>query len=235
MVGLHISATSTPQVSLHSLSSLPIPRSQLKAIETAMANHQQLESVIEENSHSVSDAESDSDSDLDELDDNPDCYPGTCLRCPLCGSALKGSPKKRKAANIDVGANEPKKKSSNLSRPASPRSSPDALNAPDGPIYSRETYTEEKDAMIRFLRDNLENTWPVVAQLYDEYWGTETQAPPLTRWRTPERCPLCGTVTQRLQQPHLGENPVLRRITEEQSHLYGREFFHIQAPTTGPR
>jgi hypothetical protein len=167
MVGLHTSAASTPQVSLHPLSSLPIPRSQLTATETAMANHR-LESVgedIEENSDS--DSESDS---VDELDDNPDCYPGTCLRRPLCGS---GNPKKRKAANINVGANEPKK--TNLSRPASPRSSPDAADAPDAPegrIYSRETYTEEKDDMIRFLRDNLENTWPVVAQLYDEYWGS---------------------------------------------------------------
>jgi hypothetical protein len=178
MVGLHISAASTPQVSLHPLSSLPIPRSQLTATETAMANHR-LESAIEDiegNSASDSDSESDSDGDFDELDDNPDCYPGTCLRRPLGGSALGGYSKKRKAANIDVGANEPKK--TNLSRPAAPRSSPDAADAPDAPnapdarIYSRETYTEEKDDMIRFLRDNLENTWSVVAQLYDEYWGS---------------------------------------------------------------
>jgi hypothetical protein len=38
----------------------------------------------------------------------------------------------------------------------------------------RETYTAEKDAMIRFLRDDLENAWPTVAELYNEYWGARS-------------------------------------------------------------
>jgi hypothetical protein len=41
--------------------------------------------------------------------------------------------------------------------------------------YSRETYTAEKDAMIRFLRDDLENVWPTVAELYNEYWGERSR------------------------------------------------------------
>jgi hypothetical protein len=124
-----------------------------------MTNHQLAE---QQDSEDVADTD---DNNMDELDDNPQVYPGTCLRRfpwdPAPGP-------ERKATESGVGTTKPK--------PISP-GSPEA----PGPVYAREKYNAEKDAMIRFLRDNLENTWPNVATLYDEYWGYEVGARKLAR------------------------------------------------------
>ncbi|KAA8913913.1 hypothetical protein FN846DRAFT_902528 [Sphaerosporella brunnea] len=49
------------------------------------------------------------------------------------------------------------------------------------PRFVRETYTEEKDMMIRFLRDDVELNWPDVTKLYVEYWNHPTTARRLSR------------------------------------------------------
>jgi hypothetical protein len=59
--------------------------------------------------------------------------------------------------------------------PASPPDTPELI------AVSRETFTDEKDTMIRYLRDNLQHSWRNVTKLYNEYWGIEVGAESLRK------------------------------------------------------
>jgi hypothetical protein len=96
------------------------------------------------------------------------------------------------APKIDTPSNKRKSSDETTTTPAkklkvtnninSDHSSPPSTREPSpAPAYSRELYTEEKDTMIRFLRDDLENTWVDVAKLYNEYWGSDVVARKLLR------------------------------------------------------
>jgi hypothetical protein len=44
-------------------------------------------------------------------------------------------------------------------------------------VRRTDKYTAEKDAIIRYLRDDLENNWDDVALLYNEYWNGGMEGP----------------------------------------------------------
>jgi hypothetical protein len=85
---------------------------------------------------------------------------------------------KRKGAATDDHEAKKLKAADLFSGHSSPASS---LNTPDLVAVSRENFTDEKDTMIRYLRDDLRNSWRDVTKLYNEYWGIEVGAESLRK------------------------------------------------------
>jgi hypothetical protein len=146
----------------------PTPHSSLTALESSKASRKTLTEILQEETE-----------ELPLIDDgDPNCYPGTGMLRPPWDPAPKSSPKKRQPSDETTTPTKKLKVADSDSDLSSPPPSPCPSLAPR---YSREVYTEEKDTMIRFLRDDLENTWEEVARLYNEYWESDLRTRKLSR------------------------------------------------------
>jgi hypothetical protein len=151
---------------------------------------------VEEREEEEIDYEAAAETDDQELDDSdPRCYPGIFMLRPSWDPVPRRRVKKSPARTEDTTINPHKRKATEDERTdriavkklkesdsdTDLTPPPSGASELSGPAYSRETYNEEKDMMIRFLRDDLENTWVDVSKLYDEYWGMNVSARSLRR------------------------------------------------------